>query len=166
MLIHTSLSNRIQYMSHQAILMITLGDSIFGKWQNVHSIQSDMLSTFTVMSLLEAPCVKTSWRALLFRAILGITGALIVCFDRWRFKQSNNSETGFGDYHCYFEQHMPCLTVHVCINSVKFVLKASVASILWGRYYSNVQTRLGALLLGRALLVGTLRNFNYYSQWN
>ena len=30
----------------------------------------------TVMSLLEAPCAKTSWRALLFPAILGITGHL------------------------------------------------------------------------------------------
>ena len=33
------------------------------------------------MSLLEAPCAKASWRAFLFRAVFGITGALIVCFD-------------------------------------------------------------------------------------
>ena len=32
--------------------------------------------SYTVMSLSEAPCAKTSWRALLFRAILGITGRL------------------------------------------------------------------------------------------
>ena len=112
----------------------------------------------TVMSLLEAPCAKTSWRALLFRAILGITGALIVCFDIWWFKQVNNSETGFSGHHCDFEQHVPCLAVHVCMNSVKFVLKAPGASILWGRYYSVTMCRLiwGALLLGRALLIGTL----------
>ena len=115
------------------------------------------------MSLLEAPCAKTSWRALLFRAILGITGALIVCFDIWWFKQVNNSETGFSGHHCDFEQHVPCLAVHVCMNSVKFVLKAPGASILWGRYYSVIMCRLiwGALLLGGALLIGTLR----YNQW-
>ena len=113
----------------------------------------------TVMSLLEAPCAKTSWRALLFRTILGITGALIVCFDIWWFKQVNNSETGFSGHHCDFGQHVPCLAVHVCINSVKFVLKAPGASILWGRYYSVTMCRLirWALLLGRALLIGTLR---------
>ena len=71
----------------------------------------------TVMSLLEAPCAKTSWRALLFRTILGITGALIVCFDNWWFKQANNSETCFGGHHCDFEQHVPCLAVYVCMNS-------------------------------------------------
>ena len=39
------------------------------------------------MSLLEGSCAKTSWRVLLFHAIFGIKGALIVCFDIWRFKQ-------------------------------------------------------------------------------
>ena len=96
----------------------------------------------TVMSLLEAPRAKTSWRVLLFRAILGITGALIVCIDIWRFKQANNSETGFGGHHCDVEQHAPCLTVHVWMNSVKFVLEAPGASILWGRYYSVTMWRL------------------------
>ena len=117
------------------------------------------------MSLLEAPCAKTSWRALLFRTILGITGALIVCFDIWWFKQVNNSETGFSSHHCDFEQHVPCLAVHVCMNSVKFVLKAPGASILWGRYYSVTMCRLiwGALLLGRALLIGTLRYLPHLS---
>ena len=100
------------------------------------------------MSLLEAPCAKTSWRALLFRAILGIMGALIVCFDIWRFKQVNNSETGFGGHHCDFGQHVPCLTVHVHMNSVKFVLEAPSASIFGGSYSEllfsdNVQTHLG-----------------------
>ena len=74
-------------------------------------------NVITVMSLLEAPCAKTSWRALLFRTILGITGALIVCFDNWWFKQANNSETCFGGHHCDFEQHVPCLAVYVCMNS-------------------------------------------------
>ena len=113
----------------------------------------------TVMSLLEAPCTKTSWQALLFRAILGITGALIGCFVIWWFKQVNNGETGFGGHHCDFEQHVSCLTVHVCMNSVKLVLEAPSAYILWGRYYSVTMCRLiwGALLLGRALLIGTLR---------
>ena len=75
------------------------------------------LIEYTVMSLLEAPCAKTSWRALLFRTILGITGALIVCFDNWWFKQPNNSETCFGGHYCDFEQHVPCLAVYVCMNS-------------------------------------------------
>ena len=78
------------------------------------------------MSLLKAPCTKTSWRALLFHAIFGITGVLIVCFDIWRFKEANNHETGFGGHHCDFEQHMPCLTVHVCMNSITFVLERLV----------------------------------------
>ena len=84
------------------------------------------------MFQLEAPCAKTLWRALLFRDILGITGALIVCFDVWRFKQANNSETGFGGQHCDFEQHVLCLAVHVCMNSVKFVLEAPGASFCVG----------------------------------
>ena len=111
------------------------------------------------MSLLEAPCTKTSWQALLFRAILGITGALIACFVIWWFKLVNNRETGFGGHHCDLEQHVSCLTVHVCMNSVKLVLEAPSTSILWGRYYSVTMCRLiwGALLLGRALLIGTLR---------
>ena len=113
----------------------------------------------TIMSLLEASCAMTSWRALLFRAILGIIGALIVCFDIWWFKQVNNSETCFGGHHCEFEQHVPCLVVLVCMNSVKFVSEAPGASILWGRYYSVTMCRFiwGALLLGRALLIGTSR---------
>ena len=88
----------------------------------------------TVVSLLEAPCAKTSWRALLFRAILDIMGAVIVCFDIWWFKQVNNSKTGFDGHHCGFGQHVPYLTVHVCINYVKFVLEAPGASNLWGRF--------------------------------
>ena len=76
------------------------------------------------MSLLEVPWAKISWRVLLFRAIFGITGALIVCFDIWRFKQAKNNETDLGGHHCDFEQHVQCLTVHVCMNSVKFVLEA------------------------------------------
>ena len=53
---------------------------------------------------------------------------------------------------------MPCLTVHVCMNSVKFALEAPGASPLWGRYYSVTMCRLTwmAILLGRALLIGTL----------
>ena len=51
----------------------------------------------------------------------GHHGALIVCFDIWRFKQVNNSETGFGGHHCDCVQHVPCITVHVCMNFVKFV---------------------------------------------
>ena len=94
------------------------------------------------MSLLEVPWAKTSWNALLFRAIFGIAGALRVCFDIWQFKQANNSETGFGGHHCNFEQHVPCLTVHVCVNCVKFVLEAPGASILWERYYSVTVCRL------------------------
>ena len=96
------------------------------------------------MSLLEAPSAKTSWRVLLFRAILSITGVLIVGFDIWRFKQVNNRETGFGGHHCDFEQHMPCLTVHVCMNSVNFALEAPSASILCGAllFCDNGQTHL------------------------
>ena len=112
----------------------------------------------TVMSLLEAPCAKTSWKALLFRAILGITGALTACFVMWWFKQVNNRGTGFGGHHCDFEQHVSCLTVHVCMNSVKLILEAPSASILRECYYSMTMCRLiwGALLFGRALLIGTL----------
>ena len=125
-------------------------------------------SSTTVMSLLEAPCTKTSWRVLLFHAIFGITGALIVCFDIWWFKQAKNRETGFGDHHCDFEQHMLCLTVHVCMNSVTFVLEVPGASILWRRYYSVTMCRLtwgGGLLLGRVLLIGTLRYFTRNQAW-
>ena len=50
-------------------------------------------------------------------------------------KQANNSEIGFGGHYCDFEQHVPCLTVHVSMNSVKFVLEALLfcggATIPW-----------------------------------
>ena len=98
--------------------------------QNVLQQNRTYIVWDTVMSLLEAPCTKTSWRALLFRAILGITGALIISgFDIWRLKQVDNSETGLGGHHYDFEQHVPCLAVHVCIN---YVLEAPGATILWG----------------------------------
>ena len=40
---------------------------------------------------------------------------------------------------------MPCLTVHVCMNSVKFVLEAPSAAIFVGvlPFRDNVQTHLG-----------------------
>ena len=90
----------------------------------------------------------------------------IVCFDIWRFKQVNNSQTGFGGRHCNFKQHMPYLTVHGRMNSIKFVLEVPGA-ILWGRYYLATMCRLtcGALLLGRALLMGVLRYMLWW-QWN
>ena len=119
------------------------------------------------MSLLEAPCAKTLWRAFLFRAVFGITGALIVCFDIWRLKQAKKQWSRFGGHHCDFDQHVMCLTVHVCMNSVKFVLQAPGASILWGRYYSVTMCRLtwGALLLGGAPLIGTLRYMKFENFW-
>ena len=131
-------------MSNQHICTLFLNLQIwhiawYGKhtWGDFTSPLSPMFSPrrlliSTVMSQLEAPCAKTSWRALLFRAILGITGALIVCFDIWWSKQVNNNDTGFVGHHCDFEQHVPCLAVHVCMNSVKFIFEAPGASILWG----------------------------------
>ena len=150
----------VSYINYYQIKLLITKKLMDYQLPNLSQRNSSMLVSWnTVMSLLEAPCAKTSWRALLFRTILGITGALIVCFDIWWFKQVNNSETGFSGHHCDFGQHVSCLAVHVCMNSVKFVLKAPGASILWGRYYSVTMCRLirWALLLGRALLIGTLR---------
>ena len=148
---------------------------IFWCWTGVKPLSEAMLmflllwwkkQYFSIVPIRSA-YTQTLWRALLFRAIFGITGALIMCFDIWRFKQAKNSRTGFGDHHCDFEQHVPCLSVHVCMNFVKFVLEAPGASILWGRYYSMSMCRLtwggggggggggGVPLLGRALLMGT-----------
>ena len=50
---------------------------------------------------------------------------------------------------------------------MKFVFEAPGASILCGRYYSATMCRLiwGVLLLGRALLIGTLRySLKFYNQ--
>ena len=96
------------------------------------------------MSLLEAPCAKTSWRALLLRAILAITGALIVCFDIWRFKEVTNSETGFGGHHCDFEQHVPYLTA--CVYEFRQVrIRGAWCFYFVGAllFRDNVQTHLG-----------------------
>ena len=90
------------------------------------------------MSLLEVPCAKTSWRALLFRAILGITGALIVCFDIWRFKQVNNSETGFGSHHCDFDWACVYEFRKVRIRGARRFY--FVGALL---FHGNVQTHLG-----------------------
>ena len=45
----------------------------------------------TVLSLLEAPDATTLSKALLFRAILRITGALIVCYTWWRHQMETFS---------------------------------------------------------------------------
>ena len=113
--------------------------SVFLEYECIH-----ILLAYTVMSLLEMPCAKTSWRPLLFHAIFGNTNALVVCFGIWRFKPAKSSETGLGGHHCDFEQHMPCLTVHVCMNSVKFVL---VGVLL---FRDNVQTYLGGASIREA----------------
>ena len=116
------------------------------------------------MSLLGEPCTKTSWRALLFCVIFGITGALLVCFDIWRFKQAKNSETGFGGHHCDFKQHVPCLTVHMCMNSMKFVSEASALLFCEGAIIPRqcADSLGGAPLLGRALPLGTLRYLKFH----
>ena len=44
-------------------------------------------------------------------------------------------------------------TMYLCMDPVKFLLEAPGASIL---FCDNLQAHLGALLLGRALLIGTL----------
>ena len=112
------------------------------------------------MSLLEAPCAKTSWRALLFRAILGITGVLIVCFDIWRFKQVNNSEIGFGGHHCDLFWATRAVSKCACMYEFRKVrIRGARRFYFLGPllFRDNVQTHLGALLLGGGLLIGTLR---------
>ena len=48
--------------------------------------------------------------------------------------------------------------MYLCMDAVKFLLEALGASILRGCYNFVTTCRyLGALLLGRALLIGTLR---------
>ena len=110
------------------------------------------------MSLLEVPCAKTSWRAPLFHAILGITGALIVCFWHmtvWTSQQQWNRfwwpPLWFWATHAMFN----CACVYefrkVCIRGAqRFYF---VGALL---FLDNVQTHLGTLLLGRALLIRTL----------
>ena len=112
--VYSGLSELTPAIAHSPHVALVEGFCQPWRW---HHQSIEMLFTFnslthgkvtTVMSLLEVPCAKTSWRVLLFCAILGITGAFIVCFDIWRFKQVNNSETGFGGHHCDFEQHVLC----------------------------------------------------------
>ena len=62
----------------------------------------------------------------------GKHGGAYSVIDIRRFKKANNSEAGFGGQHCDFEQHVPCLTVYTCMNSVKFVLQAPGASFCGG----------------------------------
>ena len=68
-------------------------------------------------------------------------------------------------------------TMYLCMDSVKFLLEAPDASILWGRYYFVTTCRLiwGVFLLGRALLLETLRYiiklilwmfFSYFNHYN
>ena len=116
------------------------------------------------MSLLEAPCAKTPWRALLFHAILGITGALIVCFDIWWFKQVNNSETGFGGQHCDFEQHVPCFNCACAYEFRKVCIRGARCFYFVGAllFCDIVQTHLEGVLLGRVILIGTLRYLFIY----
>ena len=59
-------------------------------------------------------------------------------------------------------------TMYLCMDSVKFLLEAPGASIVWGCYYFvyNLQTHLGAFLLGRALITGTPRYLNKITHGN
>ena len=59
-------------------------------------------------------------------------------------------------------------TMYLCMDFIKFLLEAPGASIVWWCYYfvNNLQTHFGALLLGRALLTGTLRYLNKITHAN
>ena len=99
----------------------------------------------TIMSLLEALCVKTSWRALLFRAILGIAGALIVCFDIWRFNRSQQQWNRFWWPPLWFwatRAVFNCACVHE-FRRVRF--RGARCFYCWGAllFRDKVQTQLG-----------------------
>ena len=74
----------------------------------------------------------------------------------------STSKTGCRGCHCDIEQHMSCLN-YVFVYGFRQVLIRSA-----GRFYfvgvvlfcENLQTHLGAILLGRALLIGTLWYFD------
>ena len=73
--------------------------------------------------------------------------------------QSHTSKTGCRGCHCDPEQHMSCLN-YVFVYGFRQVLIGStrrfyfVGELL---FCDKLQTHLGALLLGRVLLIGTLR---------
>ena len=71
-----------------------------------------------------------------------------MCFDIWQFKQVKNSET------CYFEQHCACVYEFRQVRIRGARRFYFVGALL---FHDNVQTHLGALLLGRVLLIGTLQ---------
>ena len=121
--------------------------------------------TCTVLSLLEAPCAKTSWRALLLRAILGIMGALLVCIDIWQFKKSQQQWNRFWWPPLWFwatRAMFNCACVYeFCKVRIRGVWHFYFVGVLL--FCDNVETYLGALLLGRVLLIGTLR---YLPSWS
>ena len=112
------------------------------------------------MSLLEAPCAKTLWRAFLFRAIFGITGAFscVLTYDGLNkpktVKQvwvativilSNSSFKGVFNCACVYA---------FCEVPIKGAQRFYFVGALL--FCDNVQTHLGVLLLGMALLKETL----------
>ena len=104
------------------------------------------------MSLFEAPSTKTLSRALLFRVILWaiptydclnkpkpvklvIVAVMVILSNRYRV-----------------------WTMCLCMDSVKFILEAPGAAIVWGATILwQLADYLGGFLLGRALLIGALR---------
>ena len=113
-----------------------------------------------VLSLLEAPGEKTPPTALLFCAICASWGALILCCWHMEIYMSpQQKKPGCRGCHCYLKQHMSWLN-YVSVYGFHQVLIRSA-----GRFYfvgallfcDNLQTHLGAHLLGRALLIGTFR---------
>ena len=98
-------------------------------------IVDPILYVRTVMSLLEAPCAKTLSRALLFRVVLCVVGALIMCYSpiivettlatSWATQAvCITNKPCCRDCHCNIEQH-----------------------ILYCRLWTRYKTPTGAILL-------------------
>ena len=106
------------------------------------------------MSLLEAPCSKTSWRALLFRAIFGITGGAYSVFWHMTVQTSQQQWNRFWWPPLWFWSTRAVFNC-VCVYEFREVrIRGARRFYFVGAllFRDNVQTH-----LGRALLIGTLR---------
>ena len=75
--------------------------------------------------------------------------------------QAHTSKTGCLGRHCDLEQHIPCLNYAFVYGFCQVLIRSAGRFYIVGAllFYDNLQTHLGALLLGRVLLIGTLQYF-------
>ena len=120
--------------------------TVYRQVSNISRTKSQTPNAYRNIPIRSARCAKAHWRALLFRAILCVMGAFIVCVtDIWLFQQADTRKTCCLGCHCDLEQRMSCLS-HVFVYwFVKVRTRRARCFCFVGAllFCNNIQTHLG-----------------------